>query len=569
MSFGVVMLVHTALDRAEQIAKHWAAGGSPVVIHVDKQVSQKRFASFQAAIADCENVSLSQRVKCEWGTWSLVEAAQIASQLLLDKHPDIEHVFLASGSCLPLRPVQELKHFLLRHPTTNFIESVNTHDVTWTVGGLSYERFLLRFPFSWRKHRKLFDLYVELQRALRFSRRIPERIVPHLGSQWWCLTRNTLSKILNDPNRKKYDTYFKKVWIPDESYFQTLVRLHSDDIQSRSLTLSKFDYHGKPYTFYDDHLQLLRRTDCFVARKIWRKADKLYKTFLHEPTDYIKAGEPNAGKIDRIFAKAVERRILGREGLYMQSRFPIHKQYSAKSYDDYSIFEGFSEIFVNFEQWLAQVTGLRVHGHLFAPQKAEFSENKNIFAGNLSSNARLRDYNPSGFLQSLIWNTRGEKQCFQFGPRDNQKISEYLAQDKCAHIYVITGAWAMPLYRTGKDFDDIRKEAAKLQKIEQDHLQILKQKDASAQVSHWSLAEFVEDPLPILQKIIDQVGPRNIRRLSEAPEMHDLTDFDKFLFKLKNKGMDPHLIGEFLPQPMKENPAIQRPYLVSQNAKNI
>ena len=51
---------------------------------------------------------------------------------------------------------------------------------------------------------------------------MPEGLVPHMGSQWWCLTRQTLSAILQDPERAKYDSYFRKVWIPDESYFQTL-----------------------------------------------------------------------------------------------------------------------------------------------------------------------------------------------------------------------------------------------------------------------------------------------------------------------------------------------------------
>ena len=38
MSVGIVMLVHTAFDRAEQVALHWAKGGCPVVIHVDSQM---------------------------------------------------------------------------------------------------------------------------------------------------------------------------------------------------------------------------------------------------------------------------------------------------------------------------------------------------------------------------------------------------------------------------------------------------------------------------------------------------------------------------------------------------
>ena len=107
----------------------------------------------------------------------------------------------------------------------------------------------MRFPFSWKRHRFFFDKAVHVQRFVGLKRRIPPRVVPHMGSQWWCLTRSTLSAILNDPMRQTYDRYFKRVWIPDESYFQTLARIHSERIESRSLTLSKFDFQGKPHIF--------------------------------------------------------------------------------------------------------------------------------------------------------------------------------------------------------------------------------------------------------------------------------------------------------------------------------
>ena len=81
------------------------------------------------------------------------------------------------------------------------------------MGGLNKERFTLRFPFSWKRQRRAFDAYVRLQRRLRVQRRIPAGIVPHLGSQWWCLTRATLSAILQDPDRPIHDAYFAKVWV--------------------------------------------------------------------------------------------------------------------------------------------------------------------------------------------------------------------------------------------------------------------------------------------------------------------------------------------------------------------
>ncbi|WP_238367556.1 beta-1,6-N-acetylglucosaminyltransferase [Mesobacterium pallidum] len=561
---GIVMLVHTALGRAEQVARHWAAAGCPVVIHVDKNVSHKVYSAFTHRLGDVDNVLFSRRHRCEWGMWGIVAASQDAAELMLRRFPDVRHVYLASGSCLPLRPVQELVEYLADRPRTDFIESATTADVPWTVGGFDEERFTLRFPFSWKKRRKAFDGYVALQRALRLKRRIPKGIVPHMGSQWWCLTRQTLSAILEDPDRAEFDGYFKRVWIPDESYFQTLARLYSSNIESRSLTLSKFDFQGKPHIFYDDHLQLLRRSDCFVARKIWPHADRLYDAFLTDPAIAMKQTEPNPGKIDRIFAKAVDRRVKGRPGLYMQSRFPRTDWENGVTSGDYSVFEGFAELFEDWDDWLSRATGARVHGHLYAPERAEFAGGASIISGALPDSAALRDANPKAFLTNLIWNTRGERQIFQYGPGDNPDLGWTLAKDPNAQISVISGAWAVPLFKSNRNFGDLRKEAAELQRIESEHLKQLQSPWTKARVRIWTMAEFVESPMEPLQTVIDEIGQKGLRRLGEAPKMADLAGFGQFLQNLKNQGMHPYLMGDF---PVdrglnKQPPKPRRPYLV-------
>lgn len=545
MTVGLIMLTHTAFDRAAEVARHWARHGCPVVIHVDRKVSQATFDAFRADLADLDNVRFSSRHTCEWGTWGIVAASQAAAELMLSDFPQARHVYLASGSCLPLRPVDELKAYLDASPDVDFIESVRTEDVPWTVGGLDFERFTLRFPFSWRKQRRLFDGYVRLQRRVKFKRRIPEGIEPHLGSQWWCLTRKTLLAILESPRRRQFDRYFRRVWIPDESYYQTLVRLHSEKIESRSLTLSKFDFQGKPHIFYDDHLQLLRRSDCFLARKIWPQADRLYRAFLGSDGETGRTAEPNPGKIDRIFAKAVERRTRGRPGLFMQSRFPSEGWENGVTSSRYSVFEGFSDLFEDFEPWLAKVTGARVHGHLFSQDRAEFADRGDVYAGALSAAPEIRDYNPKAFLTSLIWNTRGERQCFQFGPRDSQGVSWDLAKDTNARISVITGAWAVPLLRSPLAFGDIRREAARLQRIEAEHLNVLRSPYAKARIQIWTLADFIESPMEALQTIVDETGAARPRRLAEVPQMSDLSGFAQFLQNLRNQGMNPHLVGDF------------------------
>lgn len=559
---GIVMLCHTALDRAAELARHWAASGCPVVIHVDRRVSRKDMAGLRRALADCPGIGFSKRFTCEWGTWSLVAATLAACEQLLADHPGLRHVYLASGMCLPLRPMTELMAYLDAHPATDFIESVTTADVGWTVGGLNIERFTLRFPFSWRTRRRLFDRYVALQRRIGWQRRIPEGVEPHLGSQWWCLTRKTLEAILNAPDRARIERYFRRVWIPDESYFQSLARRYSTRLESRSLTLSKFDPQGRPFLFYDDHLELLRRSDCFVSRKIWPGADKLYAAFLAPPPWPGERLSPNPGRIDRLFSRAVERRLRGRAGLYMQSRFPRLDHENGKTSAPYCVFHGFTDLFEDFEAWLSRTTGARVHGHLFAPDRVAFAGGEQYFHGGLSDSAALRDHNPRAFLTNLIWNARGDRQMFQFSPRDNQACNWFIATDPNAQIAVITGSWVIPLMALDADFATIRAEAARLQRIETRHLSILRSMFVKAQVRIWPLGEFLESPMEAIQPILQDIAPRHRRTPTEVPRMRPLDNLGRFLQDLRNQGMQPTLVGDLPDTPSPLWPDHGRPYLV-------
>ncbi|MFD1913561.1 beta-1,6-N-acetylglucosaminyltransferase [Halodurantibacterium flavum] len=546
MSVGFVMLCHTALNRAAQVAEHWAGAGCPVVIHVDRSVRTEDYSAFVRRLRKHQNIRFCRRQRCEWGNWSLIAAAIRASEVMLQTFPEVRHVYHVSGSCLPLRPVQELIDYLDQQPQTDFIESVTTEDVDWTVGGLERERFQLWFPFSWRRQRRLFDASVRVQRRLGLRRRVPEGIVPHLGSQWWCLTRDTLTAILNDPRRAEFDRYFRRVWIPDESYFQTLVRIHSRQIESRSLTLSKFDYQGKPYIFYDDHLRLLRRSDCFVARKIWPRANVLYRVFLREGGgESLRRADPNPARIDRVFQIAQERRIQGRPGLYMQSRFPRRDREHGKTAAPYSVFSGFDALFPDFETWLAEVTRTTVHGHLFAPDRVHFSGGAEVFRGGLSDAASLRDRDPRAFLTSLIWNTRGQRQSFQYGPGDNQALNWFMATDHNAQIAVVSGAWAIPLFRSNLDFATIRTEAARLQKIEMAFLKTLRTPWTTARVRVWTLTEFLLGMRDNLHSVLDEMNPRAHINAPQLPQMVPLDGFAAFLRRLRNEGMTPHVIGDF------------------------
>jgi hypothetical protein len=553
---GVILLCHTALDRAAEVARFWAEGGCPVVIHVDARVGAAAHAALVAGLADLPGIRFCRRLACEWGTWSLVAAMQQAAAQILAE-TDATHVLAASGSCLPLRPVDDLNAYLARHPDTDFIESVNVEDVNWTKGGLSGERFTLYFPVAFKRRKWLFDRLVDAQRGLGIRREVPGGLVPHLGSQWWCLTRPTLRAILSDPDRAVLDRYFRRTWIPDESYFQTLARVHSRRIEARSLTLSRFDHQGKPHVFYDDHLQLLKRSDCFIARKIWPGAGRLYTHFLapRPPSD----AEPQPARIDRHFARATEQRLHGRPGLYMASRFPDVWRLAERTAGPYSVFQGLDALFPGFEGWVSALAGCRVHGHLYAPERVQFAGGERVFAGGLSDAPTLRDYNPTAFLTNLIWATRGERQCFQLGPGDRLgrglQLLHFIAGDRNAQISVVSGAWAVPLARSAGGAAAVRRQAAALQRTEMAMLDILRARDVRARVRIWTMAEFLENPAAALQPVLSEIAPQGLAQPLQLPAPADLTGFGSFLQDLRNLGMQPVLMGDFPLNPAPREPA--------------
>ncbi len=539
------MLVHTALDRAAQVARYWAERDCPVAIHVDRRVKPEDALGFRDVLSDLPCVRFTNRRRCRWGTWSLVAASQDAARLLLEDFPAINHVFLASGSCLPLRPVAELKAYLSEHAETDFIESVTVDDVPWTQGGLDTERFTLSFPFSWKDQRTAFDRFVEIQRKIGYQRRIPEGIEPHLGSQWWCLTRRTLTEILMSSRRTELERYFRRVWIPDESYFQTVSRLHSANLESRSLTLSKFDFQGKPHLLFDDHLQLLRRSDCFVARKVWPEASKLYETFLSDDVMIESRREPRPGRVDRVFTKAVQRRIHGRSGLLMPGRFPSPHFSSDKTAGPYVVLSGLDCVFPNLDLWIEGMVECTVHGRIFARDKVHFSGASQTFSGALSDSATLRDYDSNAFLRNMIWNTRGERQCFFFSPKDQQTIVPFLCGDANARVTLVTGAWAVELFLEEPDPKVARKMAALLQRTEGEFVGRMRHPSTRAQVRILTLAELLEQPMEVLQAVVDDIGNPSSGHLTEVPKMVELAGFDTFLDGLRNLGMNPYLAGDF------------------------
>ena len=273
-----ILLCHKDPDAVIRQAKRLTAAGDCMAIHFDASAPRAAYEAIRDALKDNPNVVFpARRVRCGWGEWSLVQATLNALHAAIDAFPKATHFYMLSGDCMAIKSA-EYVHAFLDDNDADFIECEDYFDSDWIKTGWKEERLIYRHWFNERTQKRRFYAMFEAQRRLRLTRPIPADIQVMIGSQWWCLRRRTIEWIL-DFIRRRRDVmrFFRTTWIPDETFFQTLVPhlVPRTEIRARTLTFLVFSDYGMPVTFYNDHYDLLLGQDYLFARKISPEAHDL------------------------------------------------------------------------------------------------------------------------------------------------------------------------------------------------------------------------------------------------------------------------------------------------------
>ncbi|VAV89790.1 EpsK domain protein [hydrothermal vent metagenome] len=273
-----ILLCHKDPDAIIGQAEMLTAVGDYISIHFDARANPADFRKIQSALAGNANVTFARkRLKCGWGEWSLVQATLNAVEAAIDAFPNATHFYMLSGDCAAIKSAR-YAHDFLDAEDMDYIESFDFFSSNWIKTGLKEERLIYRHYLNERKHKRLFYAAYNLQRKLGLTRKIPDDIQVMIGSQWWCLRRRTIEWILDfTKSRRDVMRFFRTTWIPDETFFQTLVRhiIPANEIHTRTLTFLMFSDYGMPVTFYNDHYDLLLSQDFLFARKISPEAQEL------------------------------------------------------------------------------------------------------------------------------------------------------------------------------------------------------------------------------------------------------------------------------------------------------
>jgi hypothetical protein len=293
-----ILLCHKDPEGIVAQAERLTAKGDYIAIHFDARARREDYEKIRNALIANPAVTFA--------TLNAVHSA-------VEAFPRATHFYMLSGDCMPTKTA-EYAHDFLDATRCDYIESFDFFASDWIKTGIKDERLIYRHWFNERTQKWLFYTSMEWQKRLNLARKVPHDIQMMIGSQWWCLRRRTIETVLAFcESRPDVMRFFRTSWIPDETFFQTLVRhlVPEAEIQARTLTFLMFTDYGLPVTFFNDHYDLLLSQDYLFARKISPDAKTLKERLgaLYSATG-VSFGISNEGR--SLFQFIVGRGRIGR-----------------------------------------------------------------------------------------------------------------------------------------------------------------------------------------------------------------------------------------------------------------
>jgi hypothetical protein len=414
VKIAFALIAHQHPKAVERLIRLLIADGHVVSVHYDARAPEAGFKALVDAFAGNEAVRVVREFHVAWGQWSIVAATLRCLDEIAAAGWEPDYVHLLSGADYPIRSIRDFSAFLERNVGTQFLECVPSNERRWVRGGMQQERYQYRFYFNWRSQRALFDFSHNLQKFLGLKRKFVRGIEPHMGSQWWTLTWETVKQIMVLAREPDILKFFHATLIPDELFFQTMVAHLVDfrTIAGRNLTLYQFTDYGVPVVYYTDHIDYLLRQPFFFARKL--------SSYSPDLQDGLEAAwQEGAGQRPRQFADDAFGRIgTEYEDYRISHRLGVPGRpvvgLAANRWSEnlggltrpYFCVLGTSTAELRVVQRaLAQVPELLCHGQLFHPSRSEFAGGVGSYAGYDANSTEILHVSAPNFLADLV---RGE-----------------------------------------------------------------------------------------------------------------------------------------------------------------
>jgi hypothetical protein len=444
IAFALVAHGNPAL--VERLVRTLISEGHLVAVHYDLKSPQTDYEHLVQSFAGCESVRFANRARVGWGQWSIIAATLNCLDEIETAGWNPDYVYYASGMDYPVRSSAELVAFLTRHQGMEFIQSVPADQVHWVKTGPQQERYQYRWHFNWREQHRRCQFSFALQQKFGLKRKFVRGMTPYIGSQWWVLSWETLKNVMALGRQKDIQRFFRTTLVPDELFFQTLVRhlVPEARIVSRTLTLYQFTDYGYPLVYYADHLDYLLRQPFFLARKL-----SPHSADLRDGLDAAWHGERKARSfhdddIGIVGPEYEARRLTYRGGVPGR---PVAGAVPDARLGDLErvknpcfvvIGTSTAELRV-VHQALSQHPNLLCHGQLFHHRRIEFAQDRESFAGYTADAIALREVSRPNFIADIVRAENHRLSGFLLTPDQGQDIAEVLMERPNIRVVIVRG----------------------------------------------------------------------------------------------------------------------------------
>lgn len=263
---GYFILLHRFPDQFKRMFRAIYAPGNSYVIHVDKGSGAEFAADIAEFLKPYHGVAIIESKKALWGGYSLVDAELRGMAKLLAMSSSWTHYINLSGQDFPLKSQAYIRDFLRANPRRQYIRALDQRAIRPdTLNRVSH-------------------MFVEaLGRMFRtpVPRPFLKGATPFIGTQWKVVTRSFCQFAVHHPSADRFKTFYRRSFIPDEAFFQTLMMNSPNQGEVMNDDLRTIDWVPdgeiklRPRTFVTaDALRLTLSPDLF-ARKFDMNEDAM------------------------------------------------------------------------------------------------------------------------------------------------------------------------------------------------------------------------------------------------------------------------------------------------------
>jgi Core-2/I-Branching enzyme len=274
MTIVYLILCHKNPEQVVRLINRLDDGRAFFVVHVDKRAEERVYNCISRYASNVSNVYFCKRHRCFWGGFGIVRATINCIHTALELARPFDYAILLSGQDYPIKSNSEIGSFFVKNRGKEFIESFSLLKTNrWSdQGGM----------FNAINRVQYWTIFVRSRTLhIKWKRKFPFGWQPFGGSQWWCLSRETIEYLAAFlRSNSGFVRYFKTTFIPDESFFQSIIsnspyseKIVRDDMRYTDWETPNPNY---PRTLEESDFDKLKASHKLFARKLETvRSDKL------------------------------------------------------------------------------------------------------------------------------------------------------------------------------------------------------------------------------------------------------------------------------------------------------